>query len=125
MPCSWAHWQLIRGLNDIDLTLINVKERWNKYVCVISPRSSIHHLNTQPQCPVCSLFYFHTWKADVLDKNNLLSLLLPPLFLCALSFSQCLNSLIQSWQNNANISFLCSLSLSVSSYYLTPCTLSL
>ncbi len=65
--CSWTHGQLIGGLNDFYLTLINVWERETatRCVCAISLWSSVQPLNTQLQCPVCSLFYFHadTWKA--------------------------------------------------------------
>lgn len=111
MPCSRARQQLIGGLNDSDLTAINVRERGWINVCVVSLRSSIHRLNTRLQCPVCSLFSFHadTWTADASDKKSLYSSASISFSSVALSFWPCWNMLHEGWLNFSNVSLSVSL----------------
>lgn len=125
MPCSRARQQLIGGLNDSDLTAINVRERGWINVCVVSLRRSIHRLNTRLQCPVCSLFSFHadTWTADASDKKSLYSsasICSPPLSLFHSGHvGICYMKVGWIFQMSLSQS-LCSLSTSASSCYLTP-----
>lgn len=119
--------ELIRGLNDSDLTPINVWARENKCVCVISLRRSVH---TSPPFHLLALFYFHTdtWEADVSDKKHLF---IPPLRLSppspsvALSFRLGPNTLTWKLAEYSRYLSLRRGTKRPDSYYLAPCAPSL
>lgn len=111
MPCSRARRQLIGGLNDSDLTAINVRERVNECLCGLSEEIHSPAEHTAPVSRLLALFFprRHLDGRRVGQKE--------PLFLCfyllsssvALSFWPCWNMLHEGWLNFSNVSLSVSL----------------